>query len=202
MTVSTQAAPRQMSLGRFPSVLAIIALAVVIVAAIALIVANAPKAAAPAASTGFGHGPGDWYYATTTNADIYGVSKASVLYNDHGASGINEMGVSKAGVLYNDHGASGINESRIPATESFKGPYLNNGVIAVPPAAASTGKTFNGLMPYAGPFYYEGLVPHTPYATGATIPGSGGALGYPPNGATYSTKTIESPYVAPRPRNQ
>lgn len=202
MTVSTQAAPRQMSLGRFPSVLAIIALAVVIVAAIALIVANVPKAATPATSTGFGHGPGDWYYATSTDTTNYGESVSGVWFYDHGASGINEPGQSKAGAMYNDHGASGINESRIPATESFRGPYLNNGVIAVLPAAPSTGKTFNGLMPYAGPFYYEGLVPHTPYATGTNIAGSGGALGYPPNGATYSTKTIESPYVAPRPRNQ
>ena len=198
MTASTQAAPRQMSFGRFPTALAMLALGVVIAVAVAIVALNAPKATAPAASTGFGHGPGDWYYATAP-AVTYGQSVTGAPYNDHGMSRINEPGQVVTGAPFNDHGSSGINEPlRTLEAPTYRGPYLNHGVFAVPPAS-STGKTFNGVMPYAGPFYYEGSTPVAPNA----VPSIGsGALGYPPFGASSSAKTIDSPYVAPRPRNQ
>ena len=49
MSVSTQAAPRQMSFGRFPAALAMLALVVVIAAAVALVALNGSKSATVAA---------------------------------------------------------------------------------------------------------------------------------------------------------
>ena len=49
MSVSTQAAPRQMSFGRFPAALAMLALVVVIAAAVALVALSGSKTAIPAA---------------------------------------------------------------------------------------------------------------------------------------------------------
>jgi hypothetical protein len=49
MSVSTQAAPRQIGFGRFPMALAMLALVIVIAAAVALVALNGSKAAAPAA---------------------------------------------------------------------------------------------------------------------------------------------------------
>jgi hypothetical protein len=60
------------------------------------------------------------------------------------------------------------------------------------------GGTSAAPVPYTGPYYYEGTTPYAPFDT---VKGTG-AVGYPLFGAQYFPKTIDSPYVAPRPRNQ
>src|SRR5262245_12250676 len=82
MSASTRTAPAQLSFGRIPSAFAMLALAIVIAAAVALIALNGSKAAAPASTSGFGHGPGDWYY-TAPAAPAVG---APPLGYDHGSS--------------------------------------------------------------------------------------------------------------------
>jgi hypothetical protein len=85
-------------------------------------------------------------------------------------------------------------------TPTYTGPYFNGGAFAVPPAAI-TGPKVLGADPYLGTFYYNGTMPYPPFAKAPGAAGSG-ALGYPPFGASNSNKTSDSPYVAPRPRNQ
>jgi len=82
MSASTRTAPAQLSFGRIPSAFAMLALAILIAASVALIALNGSKAAAPAATSGFGHGPGDWYY-TAPAAPAVG---APPLGYDHGSS--------------------------------------------------------------------------------------------------------------------
>ena len=53
-------------------------------------------------------------------------------------------------------------------------------------------------VPYPGPYYYEGTTPVAPFDT---FKGSD-SVGYQLSGSQYFPKTIDSPYVAPRPRNQ
>jgi hypothetical protein len=66
MSASTRTAPAQLSFGRIPSAFAALALVVLLAVTVGIVALNGAKAAAPAAATsGFGHGPGDWYYATT-----------------------------------------------------------------------------------------------------------------------------------------
>jgi hypothetical protein len=57
MSASTQAAPRQISFGRLPSALAMLALVVIIAAAVAIVALNGTKAAAPATSGAKGQPP-------------------------------------------------------------------------------------------------------------------------------------------------
>jgi hypothetical protein len=82
MSASTRTAPAQLSFGRIPSAFAMLALVIVIAAAVALVALNGSKAAAPASTSGFGHGPGDWYY---TAPAVPAVGAPPMGY-DHGSS--------------------------------------------------------------------------------------------------------------------
>jgi hypothetical protein len=185
MSASTQTAPRQLSFGRFPAALAMLAL-VVLAVAVALVALNGTKAAAPATSGAKGAPPPAVIDHGWSSAVEYGQSVSNVPFYDHGWSKVNEPGQSVTNVPFYDHGWS--------SAETY-----------------STPQTYNG------PFYYNGAGAYPPFVTTYETPG---ALGYPPFGMTYSGSridavdhgardeagngagTIDSPYVAPRPRNQ
>ena len=57
MSASTQTAPRQLSFGRFPAALAMLALVVILAFAVAIVALNGTKAAAPATSGAKGAPP-------------------------------------------------------------------------------------------------------------------------------------------------
>ena len=82
MSASTRTVPAQLSFGRFPSALAGLALVVILAVAVAIVALNGAKTTAPAATSGFGHGPGDWYY--TAPAAV--VKGAPPVVIDHGSS--------------------------------------------------------------------------------------------------------------------
>jgi ABC-type phosphate transport system substrate-binding protein len=198
MSASTQAAPRQISFGRMPSVLAILALITVIAVAVSLVALNGAKKAAPA--TGPKAAPPPAVIDHGWSSAVYGQSVTNVPYYDHGWSGINEPGQSVTNVPFYDHDYSQKGTSSAVAIP-FTGPYYNGGAFAAPPAIAAPavrGGTSAAPVPYTGPYYYEGTTPYAPFDT---VKGTG-AVGYPLFGAQYFPKTIDSPYVAPRPRNQ
>ena len=208
MSVSTQAAPKQISYGRLPAALAMLALLIVIVA-VASAAINANKAAAPAVTAAKGAPPPAVIDHGWSSAVVYGESVTGVPFYDHGWSKINEPGQSVTGVPFYDHGWSGINEpgqilSTLPLVKDqgigsqgpgmaiaaasansrlYTGPYYENGVLALPQGTTTGPRTPDGPMPYAGPFYYDNGVMVAPFDAG-------------------KAKTIDSPYVAPRPRNQ
>jgi hypothetical protein len=185
MSVSTQAAPKQMSFGRMPSVLAVLALITVIAVAVSLVALNGTKTAAPATTGAKGAPP--------------------PAFIDHGWSKINEPGQVVTGAPYNDHGASRINEPGMSVTNVpfYDHDYSQTGTSAAP-------------IPYTGPLYYSGTTAYPPFGSPSSAATGTGSLGYPPFGVTtskgaagyplfgasYFPKTIDSPYVAPRPRNQ
>jgi hypothetical protein len=227
MSASTQAAPRQMSFGRMPSILAVLALIVVIAVAVSLVALSGAKTAAPATSPAKGAAPPVVIDHGWSSA-LYGQSVTNVPFYDHGWSKINEPGQSVTNVPFYDHDYSQKGTSSAPAAAPYTGPYINNGVFAVP-APIDRFDSSAVPAPYTGPYYYEGLTPHPVfdatvgprfYGNGMTVyplaPGTG-AIGYPPAGQngivtsapgypvfgqSYFPKTIDSPYVAPRPRNQ
>ena len=80
MSASTNTVPAQVGFGRLPSAFAALALVVILAVAVAIVALNGTKASTPATSSGFGHGPGDWYYTTTTEV---GAPPAGY---DHGSS--------------------------------------------------------------------------------------------------------------------
>jgi hypothetical protein len=207
MSVSTQAAPRQISFGRFPAAMAVIALALVIAAAVAIVALNGTKAAAPATTGAKGAPPPAVIDHGWSSAVDYGQSVTNVPFYDHGWSGINEPGQSVTGAPFNDHGWSQAGTSAAPAP--YTGPYYNNGVFAVPPVAASgAATTTSGADPYLGPAY-KGMVaaPASTTTTSGADPYLGplyysSTAGYPPFGLSGATRTIDSPHVAPGLRKQ
>src|SRR5262245_1201791 len=82
MSASARTVPAQAAgFGRFPTALAALALVVLLAVMVAIVALNGTKASTPAATSGFGHGPGDWYYT----APVTTVGAPPAGY-DHGSS--------------------------------------------------------------------------------------------------------------------
>jgi hypothetical protein len=106
MSASTQTAPRQMSFGRFPMALAMLALIVILAVAIAAVALNGTKAAAPATTGAKGAPPPAVIDHGWSSAVDYGTSVTNVPFYDHGWSKVNEPGQSVTNVPFYDHGWS------------------------------------------------------------------------------------------------
>ena len=113
MSASTRTAPAQLSLGRIPSAFAGLALVVLLAVAVAIVALNGSKTAAPASTSGFGHGPGDWYYT----APVAPAVGAPPLGYDHGSS----------------NGQTVILPKTILPFGGWAGPRLSDGTPVYPP---------------------------------------------------------------------
>jgi hypothetical protein len=117
MSASVRTVPAQAAgWGRFPTAFAALALVVILAVMVAIVALNGTKASTPATTSGFGHGPGDWYYTTTTEV---GAPPAGY---DHGSS----SGELKwAPSLIPSHGGFGGPRLTEPGTSGgFRGPGL------------------------------------------------------------------------------
>jgi hypothetical protein len=126
MSASTRTVPAQLSFGRIPSAFAGLALVILLAVAVAIVALNGSKTAAPAASSGFGHGPGDWYY-TAPAAPAIG---APPLGYDHGSS----------------NGQTVILPKTISHFGGWAGPRLSDGTPVYIPSV-NTDKTKDDIFP-------------------------------------------------------
>jgi hypothetical protein len=82
MSASVRTVPAQAAgWGRFPTALAALALVVLLAVMVAIVALNGTKASTPAATSGFGHGPGDWYY-TAPAAPAIGAPPAAIDHHE------------------------------------------------------------------------------------------------------------------------
>jgi hypothetical protein len=89
------------------------ALVIILAVSVAIVALNGTKASTPAATSGFGHGPGDWYY-TAPAAPAVG---APPIGYDHGSSsGEIQWGQSVTNVPFYDHGWSSATTYELPST--------------------------------------------------------------------------------------
>ena len=72
MSASTTTVPAQMGFGRLPLASAALALLMALAIAVAIVALGSTKAGTPDTTSGFGHGPGDWYYTTTVDSGAKG----------------------------------------------------------------------------------------------------------------------------------
>lgn len=85
MSASTQAAPKQMSFGRFPMALAAMALVVILAVVVALVALNGTKAVAPTAPA-VGAPPIGYDHGSSSGEVQWGQSLTNVPFYDHGWS--------------------------------------------------------------------------------------------------------------------
>jgi hypothetical protein len=116
MSASTQAAPRQISFGRFPTAFAALALVVILAVVVALVALNGAKTAAPATTSGFGHGPGDWYAAPA--APAVGAPPAAIDHHE-------DIGTWAPSLIPSYGGFGG--PRLIPSDDGLVGPRLGDG---------------------------------------------------------------------------
>jgi len=189
MSASITAAPARTSFGRFPVLLAALALVVVAALAVAIVAMNSAKAVAPATSAAKGAPPAVKYLLpprTGAPAVDYGQSVSNVPFYDHGWSKINEPGQSVTNVPFYDHGWSIAGTSATPNADTYFGPYYYNGYDSYAPFDATKGASTSTGYPLFGASYFQSV----PLRIHAIDEGARG------------DRVIEPQYVAPRPRNQ
>jgi hypothetical protein len=178
MSASTQAAPAQLRFGRFPTVLALLALGLVIAAAVALVAMYGTKTASTATGT----------------ATEYGQSVTNVPFYDHGWSKINEPGQSVTNVPFYDHGWSiaGTSKPAVVGYQLFGAQYF-------PAKVDSTG---TGYPPF-GATYGGSRIDAIDHAArdAAAAAAAQSRIDAVDKGAR-DERASEPEYVAPRPRNQ
>jgi hypothetical protein len=164
MSASTQAAPRQISFGRLPSALAMLALVVIIAAAVAIVALNGTKAAAPVTSGAKGQPPPAVIDHGWSSAQYYGQSVTNVPFYDHGWSKVNEPGQSVTNVPFYDHGWSTAGTS--VDAKPYLGPFYYNATGAYPPFVTPYQASDGIGYPVFGASYF-GNSDNSHYTTGA-----------------------------------